>query len=223
MHSVFKQIKAKQACLLTCVLCYPLYTSLPSWVHTSSDTVACVISRDSATSTSSSSSLHPPPSSTSHESFVPGVRVQTMNAMLRVSAGQPRVLCGKWEWAPVCVLTRKWSGPLLPAAAHFSNPDIDTQHWWRFCGNASQQMRRFCDYHEFRCTSKHRCHNSIVVLENTTCYWWLVAGDWWLVAGDWWLVGNCGSYSIWLASCSHQHTCSQRPATLLPQSGIFDQ
>ena len=61
MHSVFKQIKAKQACLLTCVLCYPLYTSLPSWVHTSSDTVACVISRDSGTSTSSSSSLHPPP------------------------------------------------------------------------------------------------------------------------------------------------------------------
>ena len=74
MHSVFKQIKAKQACHLTCVVCYPLYTRLPSWVHTSSDTVACVISRDSATSTSSSSSPHPPPSTppplTSHLSPV---------------------------------------------------------------------------------------------------------------------------------------------------------
>ena len=155
-----------------------------------------------------------------------------MNAMLRVLAGQPRVLCGKWEWAPVCVLTRKWSGPLLPAAAaHFSSPDIDIQHWWRFCGNASQQMetlfmiapqhilklwkhnlalppmRRFCDYREFRCTSKHRCHNSIVVLENTTCYWWL--------------VGNCGSYSIWLASCSHQHTSQTGHHTFTPVRNIW--
>ena len=50
-------------------------------------------------------------------------------------------------------------------------------------------MRRFCDYHEFRCTSKHRCHNSIVVLENTTADWWLVAGGWWVIVGviqyDW--------------------------------------
>ena len=94
MNSVFKQIKAKHVslhalCAILCTHasragCIPAVTLWLASYHG----IAAQAPAPAAPST-----LHP--SSTSHESFVPGVRVQTMNAMLRVSAGQPRVLCGK--------------------------------------------------------------------------------------------------------------------------------
>ena len=93
MHSVFKQIKAKHVslhalCAILCTHasragCIPAVTLWLASYHG----IAAQAPAPAAPST-----LHP---SSSHESFVPGVRVQTMNAMLRVSAGQPRVLCGK--------------------------------------------------------------------------------------------------------------------------------